>query len=312
VESKAQGARSASRPSRGGAGQRSHGPSASPYASLGRKLSSEQECDLAARVKAGDRAARDELIVANLPLVVFYASHYESCGMTRDDLIQEATLGLIRAVERFDPQTHGARFSSYATYWICQAIQRSLAKSDSLIRVPDYMWRLQNRFRRLMSQIRNEEYESVAAVETGPEDLAGRMGISVRQLSLLCRSRRERSSSQVDEEDREIGLEELVPDRYEPQRELDRLEQLEELRRAIDTLPAVEAWVIRRRFGMADPEAAAPGESHGGESRDYDAMARILGVSRHRIKGAESMALRRLRRLLGVDADTGREREPGR
>ena len=90
-----------------------------------RLLTAQEERDLARRVKAGDPAAREELIVANVPLVIHIATHYESSGMTRDDIIQEAVLGLIRAVEKFDPETHGTRLSSYATYWITQAIQRA-------------------------------------------------------------------------------------------------------------------------------------------------------------------------------------------
>ena len=107
-----------------------------------RQLTPVEQHDLAARIKAGDQVAREVLIVANLRLVANIARRYYSYGATLDDLIQEGSRGLIYAVERYDPETHNTRFSTYASYWIRNTIQRAIAANFSLIRVPDYMFRL--------------------------------------------------------------------------------------------------------------------------------------------------------------------------
>ena len=119
-----------------------------------RLLKPEEERELAARIKDGDDEARNTLITANLRLVVHLAKHYHCSGASLDDLIQEGTRGLIRAVRDFDPQLHNTRFSSYATYWIRNAIQRAIAANASLIRLPDYMFRLRSQFRRAMIRLK--------------------------------------------------------------------------------------------------------------------------------------------------------------
>ncbi|MFO0892134.1 MAG: sigma-70 family RNA polymerase sigma factor [Isosphaeraceae bacterium] len=272
-------------------------------------LTAEEELALALRKKAGDRAAREELIVANLPLVIHVASHFESSGMTRGDLIQEGIVGLMRAAEKFDPQAHEARFSTYAVYWITQAIQRAMARSG-VIRVPDYLWRLQNRYRRVMNQIRSEEYECATASLPGPEGLAERMGISLRRMKLLDQSRLGQALPQEEEEGEEVTIDSLAADPSSPEQELEEAEQAQVLRRAVAALPALQAWVIRRRFGLPPrSRRAEPGdERRGGPGREeddcgYKSLAAQLGVSRDRIKAIEQSALIHLRRMLGEDFD---------
>ena len=120
-------------------------------------LTAEEERALAARIKAGDMAARELLIVANLRLVVKLAHRYARSGASLDDLIQEGSRGLIRAVDCFDPQTHNTRFSTYAIHWIRKGIQVAMEASGSMIHVPTYLLRLRYRFERVMDELRSQE-----------------------------------------------------------------------------------------------------------------------------------------------------------
>lgn len=284
---------------------RSHGPGKSPGL-----LTAVEEQALARRVKAGDQAARDELIVRNMPLAIRMASHFESSGMTFDDLVQEGFCGLIHAAEKFDPETHGTRFSSYAFYWITQSIQRAIGRNSSLVRVPDYLWRLQHRLYQMMNRRRNEELRGGHVEPQGADELAAELGVSHSRLTLLHRSRLERRSPQVGEDGDELSLETQVLDPFSPADEVEKAEQVHDLYRAIEALPPVEAWVIRRRFRLTerygeaahadgpDPAEAAP--------RSVDALAGELGVCRRRVVELERSALRRLRELL-ADGSSGGE-----
>ena len=151
-----------------------------------RQLTPAEQHDLAARIKAGDQVAREALIVANLRLVANIARRYYSYGATLDDLIQEGSRGLIYAVERYDPETHNTRFSTYASYWIRNTIQRAIAANFSLIRVPDYMFRLNVRSHQVGGEPRTEDRP--APDDRGSAALGSRLEISHRQRQLLNHS----------------------------------------------------------------------------------------------------------------------------
>ena len=222
-----------------------------------RQLTPAEQHDLAARIKAGDQVAREALIVANLRLVANIARRYYSYGATLDDLIQEGSRGLIYAVERYDPETHNTRFSTYASYWIRNTIQRAIAANFSLIRVPDYMFRLNVRSHQVGGEPRTEDRP--APDDRGSAALGSRLEISHRQRQLLNHSMISRSSyCGVDDNDEETTLEETIADRHRPEHDLETAEKLDELHKALDQLTPVEAWLIRRHFGLDDPHEDSP------------------------------------------------------
>jgi RNA polymerase primary sigma factor len=280
-------------------------------------LNGEEERALAARIKAGDPAAREALTVANLRLVVCIARHYRPVGGSLDDLIQEGTRGLMKAVENYDPEAHDVRFSTYASYWIRNAIQRSLAASCSLLRLPDYMFRLRSRLNRAMTELQALPAEGAAAETAPPADdeaVARHMNISRDQLAMVQRAFTEQSPYYTENaEGREVSLEQEIADRSHPELDHDRAEEISELHAALDRLTPFEAWLIRRRFDLADasqlfgiagrdgeveidPSAEGEGiELSTKRSRSYNAIGRACGLSGQRVRDLEQLALRKLR-----------------
>jgi len=272
-----------------------------------RQLTPAEQHDLAARIKAGDQVAREALIVANLRLVANIARRYYSYGATLDDLIQEGSRGLIYAVERYDPETHNTRFSTYASYWIRNTIQRAIAANFSLIRVPDYMFRLNVRSHQVGGEPRTEDRP--APDDRGSAALGSRLEISHRQRQLLNHSMISRSSyCGVDDNDEETTLEETIADRHRPEHDLETAEKLDELHKALDQLTPVEAWLIRRHFGLDDPHedspsaviraGTAPIATAGSRRWTYAQIGRALGISVHRARQIGQGALRKLRSSL--------------
>ena len=271
-----------------------------------RQLTPAEQHDLAARIKAGDQVAREVLIVANLRLVANIARRYYSYGATLDDLIQEGSRGLIYAVERYDPETHNTRFSTYASYWIRNTIQRAIAANFSLIRVPDYMFRLNVRSHQVGGEPRTED--GPAPNDRGSAALGSRLEISHRQRQLLNHSMISRSYCGVDDNGEETTLEETIADRHRPEHDLETAEKLDELHKALDQLTPVEAWLIRRRFGLGDPHEDSPSAvtlagtaamaAAGSRRWTYARLGRALGISVHRVRQVEQSALGKLRSSL--------------
>src|SRR5271165_284254 len=203
-----------------------------------RLLTPAEQHELAARIKAGDQVAREALIVANLRLVVNIAKRYYSYGATLDDLIQEGSRGLIRAVELYDPETHNTRFSTYATHWIRNTIQKAIAANFSLIRVPEYMFRLSVKAHKVGGDPRSED--GAAPDNRGTLALAPRPEISHRQRQLLNHSMISRSSYyRIDDYGEETSLEETIADMHRPEHDLETAESLVELHKALDQLTPV-------------------------------------------------------------------------
>lgn len=285
-----------------------------------RLLSRAEQHDLAARIKAGDQVAREALIVANLRLVANIARRYYSYGATLDDLIQEGSRGLIQAVDRYDPETHNTRFSTYASYWIRNTIQRAIAANFSLIRVPDYMFRLNVRSHHVGGEPRTED--GAAPDDRGSAALGSRLKISHRQRQLLNHSMISRSSYYgVDDNGEETTLEETIADRHRPEHDLETAEKLDELHKALDQLTPVEAWLIRRRFGLDDPHEDSPSAvalagtaamaAAGSRRWTCARLGRALGISVHRVRQVERSALGKLRSSLRCGVSSRRFSECG-
>jgi RNA polymerase primary sigma factor len=244
-------------------------------------LSPEAEQALARRVRAGDDEARARLTEANLRLVVQVARRYLNRGLPLPDLIEEGNVGLLRAVEKFEPE-RGTRFSTYATWWIRQAIVRALANQARMIRLPVHVELLLGRYAREQQRLT----QALGRAPT-PAELAAALGTSVGQLEELEEIRLGAGQGRVADLVRD-------PD-ADPAAALGALLRgRAELVTVLDDLAANERTVLRRRFGLE----GAPAET-------LEAIGRRLGLTRERVRQIEAAGLRKLRALLaarGVDA----------
>lgn len=243
-------------------------------------LSPEDEQDLAVAIGEGDVKARDRMVRANLRLVVNIARGYTGKGLTLQDLIEEGNLGLLRAVEGFDPAM-GTRFSTYASYWIKQSIKRALINSAKTIRIPAYMVELLSKWRRACTRLTEE----LGRTPT-PEEVARVLGLPRKKLPIIKKAIKIYNlTPQTDQGDTGWTLGEMVMDERvrTPDEELMDHDNLAQVLRRLETLDPREATVLKMRFGLED-----------NQPRTLKEIGEALGLTRERVRQIETEALNKL------------------
>ncbi|MCI0357486.1 MAG: RNA polymerase sigma factor RpoD/SigA [Planctomycetaceae bacterium] len=243
-------------------------------------LTAKDERDLAGAIADGDVRARDRMVRANLRLVVNIARGYTGKGLSLQDLIEEGNLGLLRAVEGFDPAV-GTRFSTYASYWIKQSIKRALINSAKTIRIPAYMVELLSKWRRASARLTEE----LGRTPT-PEEVGRVLGLQKKKLPIIKKAIRiYNSTPQTDQAETGWSLGEIVMDERlkTPEDELVEHDVLKHVREMLVTMDQREATVLKMRFGLEDHEPHTLKE-----------IGEALGLTRERVRQIETEALGKL------------------
>jgi RNA polymerase primary sigma factor len=247
-------------------------------------LTPEEEVKLAARIKRGDGKAREQMIRANLRLVVKIAREYEGYGLPLLDLINEGNIGLMRAVEKFDP-AKGGKLSTYSSWWIKQSIRRAIANQAKTVRLPIHMLDKIAKVRRTVNKLTD-----VLGQEPTDEEIAVELGITSKRAGMLRTAGVRTSSIDApigDDESSRMG-DIIADERAEnPYDQLEQKTMLNLLGELVDCLPEREFNILRLRFGL-----------DGGPERSLEEIGKEFGVTRERIRQLQNLALTKLRKMI--------------
>lgn len=281
-------------------------------------LSADREHHLAARIKAGDASAREELVLAHMPLVRRMASAFRGHDRVVDlnDLIQEGNLGLLRAASEFDPESHGTRFVNYAACWIRYRLRRVVAEQSTTIRYPYYLVLLRRRFEKAREELiaANKATDGPAErTEPGFEEVFERMGVEGRELRTLRNIRgelRSRAMGSISDPSHQAALARLIP----PQEPIEIAESMQRLHAGLRKLTLIQSWVLRRRFRLDETSARAkpsgrgkvrlaegvfPTPFHGSNARrTFRELSAEIGMPIHQLRAIERSALSKLEDIL--------------
>jgi RNA polymerase primary sigma factor len=248
-------------------------------------LTANDEQELAVAIGEGDLRARDRMVRANLRLVVNIARGYTGKGLNLQDLIEEGNLGLLRAVEGFDPAM-GTRFSTYASYWIKQSIKRALINSAKTIRIPAYMVELLSKWRRASARLTEEMGRTPT-----PEEVARVLGLPKKKLPIIKKAIHiYNSAPQNDQPEAGWSLGEIVMDENlrTPEDEMIETDALTHVMAMLGTMNEREATVLKMRFGLENYEP-----------RTLKEIGESLGLTRERVRQIETEALNKLAEGIG-------------
>jgi RNA polymerase primary sigma factor len=250
-------------------------------------LTADEEKELAYRIEVGDNEARDQMVRANLRLVVNIARSYTGKGLGLQDLIEEGNLGLLRAVEGFDP-TMNTRFSTYASYWIKQSIKRALVNTAKTIRIPAYMVELLAKWRRAAAKLQDDLGRPATQ-----EEIARNLGLPKKKLAIIKKAIRVYNSApQTEQTEAGWSIDEMLMDgrSKSPDAEMVETDDLKHVLDLLDKMDQREATVLRMRFGLDDEEPKTLKE-----------IGERLGLTRERVRQIESEALHKLSESLTVE-----------